>query len=225
MRQGYFDRKMDDLTAHLTSMAQEVEELLESALSAIQDRDGATANAVILGDREIDAAEIEIEEACVELLALQQPVARDLRRLVAILKINNDLERVGDHAVNIAEAGQRLIEGGVGWSIPIELSEASTIARGMLRDALDAFVQRDTVKAREVCDRDDRVDRLHESLLRSMLTVMMESPDRIGASLDLILISRNVERVADLATNIGEDVVYLAEGQTIRHPDAARKSS
>lgn len=223
MAHGYFDRKMDELTARLTSVAGQVEELLDSAVSALTDRDAAAATAVILGDREVDASEIEIEEACVELLALQQPVARDLRRLVAILKINNDLERVGDHAVNIAEAAQRLIESGAEWSIPIELSEAITIARGMLRDALDAFVQRDSGKAREVCDRDDRVDRLHESLLRSMLTVMMESPRRIGASLDLILVSRNVERIADLATNVGEDVVYLAEGRTIRHPDAVRR--
>lgn len=223
MAQGYFDRKMDELTGRLTSMAGQVEELLDSAISALMDRDAAAATGVILGDREVDAAEIEIEEACVELLALQQPVARDLRRLVAILKINNDLERVGDHAVNIAEAAQRLIESGAEWSVPIELSEATTLARGMLRDALDSFVQRDSKKAREVCDRDDRVDRLHESLLRSMLTVMMESPRRIGASLDLILVSRNVERIADLATNVGEDVVYLAEGRTIRHPDAVRR--
>ena len=218
MPQAHFHQRLDELTGQLMAMAQMVEELLSSSLAALTERDLASAQAVILADREIDASEIDIEEGCVNLLALQQPVARDLRRLVAILKINNDLERVGDHAVNIAEAVERLGDARAEWTIPIELSESAVIARGMLRDALDAFLQRDSDKAREVTARDDRVDRLHDALLRSLLTVMMESPARISSSLDLILISRNVERVADLATNIAEDVVYLAEGRTIRHP-------
>ncbi len=198
-------------------MSRLVEGMIENAIDAVRERDAAKAQAIVLGDEEIDATEVEIEEACVELLALQQPMAGDLQRLVAILKINNDLERIGDHAVNFAEGAQRLIQQNSGWSLPIELSEAGSIAQEMLRDVLDAFVQHDADKARGVLTRDDRVDQLHESHLRSMITMMMESPQQIGAALSLFFIGGNIERVADLATNIGEDVVYLVEGKTIRH--------
>lgn len=223
MPRTHFQQQLDEVTSRLVAMSRRVEGLIESALESLRDRDATKAEAVISGDREIDATEVEIEEACVELFALQQPMASDLRRLVAILKINNDLERIGDHAVNIAEAASSLIEKGGDWALPIELSEAAAIAQGMLRDALDSFVQLDPDKARDVASRDDRVDRLHESHLRSMITIMMESPERIGTGLQLILVGRNVERVADLATNIGEDVVYLVEGVTIRHPGVAHE--
>lgn len=218
MTRTHFEQQLDELTGRLVAMSRMIEGLIETSLEAVQEKDANKAKAVILGDREIDAMEVEIEEACVELLALQQPMATDLRRLVAILKINNDLERIGDHAVNIAETTQRLIERNSGWSLPIELSEAGAIAQGMLRDVLDSFVQQDVDKARAVLKRDDRVDQLDESHLRSEITLMMESPIQIGQSLSFILIGRNIERVADLACNIGEDVVYLVEGKTIRHP-------
>ncbi len=217
----HFERKLDEVTERLVAMARFVEELIDTSLAALKERDNAKAESVVLGDKEVDATEVEIEEACVELLALQQPMATDLRRLITILKINNDLERIGDHAVNVAEAVQRLNARSTDGPMPIELAEAASIAQGMLRDALDSFVQHDPAKARSVLERDDRVDQLHESLLRSMITVMMESPSKIGEGLTMILISRNIERVADLATNIGEDVVYLVEGKTIRHPNMA----
>ena len=220
MARTHFEEQLNQATASLMEMSKEVEELIETSLQALHERDSVKAQSVIMGDREIDAAELEIEDLCIELLATQQPMAIDLRRILAILKINNDLERIGDHAVNIAEAAQRLNDRH-DWTLPIELSEAGTIAHGMLRDALDAFVQHDAGKARSVLARDDRVDKLHESLLRSMITIMMEDPKVISRSLAIILVSRNVERVADLATNIGEDVVYLVEGKTIRHPDLA----
>lgn len=217
MARTHFEQQLDKLTGRLVAMSRLIEDMIEQALDAVRERDAAKAETIVLGDEGIDAVEVEIEEACVELLALQQPMAGDLRRLVAILKINNDLERIGDHAVNIAEGAQRLIERNSGWSLPIELSEAGSIAQDMLRDVLDAFVQHDADKARSVLQRDDRVDQLHESHLRSMITMMMESPQQIGAALSLIFIGANIERVADLATNIGEDVVYLVEGKTIRH--------
>lgn len=223
MGRTHFEQRLDELTGRLVSMSRFIEELIDTALAALHERDLSKAEAVIIGDREVDAVEVEIEEACVELLALQQPMAGDLRRLVSILKINNDLERIGDHAVNIAETAQALIEKDADWSVPIELSEASTIARGMLRDVLDAYVQMNVDKARDVLARDDRVDRLHEAHLRSMITIMMEEPKRIGSALSLILAGRNIERVADLATNIGEDVVYLVEGMTIRHPETVKR--
>jgi phosphate transport system protein len=223
MARTHFEKKLDDLTGRLVAMSRLIEGLIDMALEAVHERDGNKAEAVILGDREIDATEVEIEEECVELLALQQPMASDLRRLVAILKINNDLERIGDHAVNIAETAQRLIARYSDWSLPIELSEAAAIARDMLRDVLDAFVQHDAAKARAVLARDDRVDQLHESHLRSAITMMMESPSQIGQALSFILIGRNIERVADLACNIGEDVVYQVEGKTIRHPTVLQR--
>ncbi len=221
MTRTHFEHQLDELTGRLVAMSRMIEGLIETSLEAVQEKDATKAEAVIIGDREVDATEVEIEEACVELLALQQPMAGDLRRLIAIMKINNDLERIGDHAVNIAETGLRLIERNSGWALPIELSEAGAIAQGMLRDVLDAFVQQDADKARMVIERDDRVDQLHEAHLRSAITMMMESPSLISSGLSFILVGRNIERVADLATNIGEDTVYLVEGKTIRHPLAA----
>jgi phosphate transport system protein len=218
MVRTHFEQQLDELTGRLVAMSRLIEGLIETSIQAVEEKRIDKAEAVILGDREVDAMEIEIEEACVELLALQQPMAGDLRRLVAILKINNDLERIGDHAVNIAEAAQLLVERRGGWSLPIELSEGGAIAQGMLRDVLDSFVQQDVDKARIVIARDDRVDQLHVSLLRSAITMMMEAPSHIGQWLSFILIGRNIERVADLACNIGEDVVYLVEGKLIRHP-------
>ncbi len=224
MTRAHFESRLDDLTGRLVAMSRMIEGLMETALEALSERDANKAEAVIMGDREIDATEVEIEEECVELMALQQPMAGDLRRLVAVLKINNDLERIGDHSVNIAETAERLIERDSDWALPIELSEAAVIAQGMLRDVLDAFVQHDVAKARDVTARDDRVDQLHESHLRSAITMMMESPTKIGTALSFILVGRNIERIADLATNIGEDVVYLVEGKMIRHPDVERES-
>lgn len=220
MGRTHFQQKLDALTARLVAMSRMVEGLMETALEALRERDVNKADAVLVGDREIDATEVEIEEDCVELLALQQPMAGDLRRLVTILKINNDLERIGDHSVNIAQTAKLLIEKDSDWTLPIELSEAAAIAQGMLRDVLDAFVQHDADKARDVTARDDRVDQLHESHLRSAITQMMESPKQIGTGLSFILVGRNIERIADLATNIGEDVVYQVEGRLIRHPDS-----
>ncbi len=218
MPRTHFEVQLDGLTGRVVAMSRLIEGLIETSLEAVNEKDIAKADAVIMGDREIDATEIEIEEACIELLARHQPMAGDLRRLIAILKINNDLERIGDHAVNIAETAELLIGRNSEWSLPIELSEAGGIARGMLRDVLDSFVQRDADKARAVLERDDRVDQLHESHLRSAITLMMESPASIGNTLSFVLIGRNIERVADLACNIGEDVVYLVQGKTIRHP-------
>ena len=171
MPRTHFEQQLDKLTGRLVAMSRLIERMIESAMAAVRERDAAKAEAIVLGDREIDAVEVEIEEACIELMALQQPMAGDLRRLVAILKINNDLERIGDHAVNIAEAAQRLIGRNGDWSLPIELSEAGSIAEEMLRDVLDAFVQHDPDKARSVLQRDDRVDQLRESHLRSMITM------------------------------------------------------
>ncbi|HET9151350.1 MAG TPA: phosphate signaling complex protein PhoU [Gemmatimonadales bacterium] len=212
----HFHDELSHLKVRLLTMSGEAEAALALAVDALLERDAARAEAVIAGDRAIDRMEMEIEEQCVNLLALQQPMARDLRMVTSALKIASDLERVGDHAVNIAQSTQRLAE-----SRPIapepELVEMARLAREMLSDALEAFIRGDAKMGRDVCARDDKVDALHRSVFRILLTHMMEDPHTIGAGMELVLVSRNLERVADLATNIGEDVVFLVEGKSIKH--------
>src|SRR6185312_6903888 len=198
----------------LLNMSGEAQAALGAAVDAVLQRDGEKAGEVIAGDKEIDQLELEVEEKVIRLLATQQPMARDLRFLTAAMKIVNDLERVGDHAVNIAQSAERLMA-----SRPIEpeLLEMARQARTMLADALDAFVRGDAQAGRAICRRDDSVDALHQSMFRILLTHMMEDPHIIGTAMELFLVSRNLERVADLATNIAEDVVFLVEGKSIKH--------
>jgi phosphate transport system protein len=208
----HFHDELSHVKVRLLTMSGEAEAALGMAVDALLERDIDKARRVIAGD----AKEVEIEEQCINLLALQQPMARDLRMLTSALKIANDLERVGDHAVNIAESTERLLQ-----TRPIapepEIVEMARLAREMLSDALEAFIRGDAQAGREVCRRDDKVDALHRSVFRILLTHMMEDPHTIGAGMELFLVSRNLERVADLATNIGEDVVFLVEGRSIKH--------
>ncbi len=216
MPQKHFEERLDELKERIHLLSHEIEEMVERAVGLVMGSvDDVTVEDVIEEDHAIDEAEVAIEETGIELLALHQPMARDLRVIVTILKINNDLERIGDHAVNIAEAAERLSTLRNPVPRPPELEEMSGRAREMLRDALDAFVQQNAKQARAVCARDDQVDRLQESLARVMLTHMTEH--NISGCLQVILIGRNLERIADLATNIGEDVVYMVRGITIRH--------
>lgn len=214
MSHKHFDERLDELTQALHRMSHDIEGLLERAVSLVG-QPTVDAAAIKEGDRAIDEAEVRIEETTIEILALHQPMASDLRVLVTILKINNDLERVGDHAVNIAQAAERLAAEPNPVPVPPELEEMSRLALGMLTDVLDAFVHRSAEEARDVILRDDRVDRMQDSLFRVMLTHMSEHS--ISGCLQPILIGRNLERVADLATNIGEDVVYMVRGTMIRH--------
>jgi phosphate transport system protein len=212
----HFHDDLSNVKVRLLGMSGEAEAALGAAVEALLERDSVKAGQVIAGDRVIDTMEVEIEEQCINLLALQQPMARDLRMLTSALKIANDLERVGDHAVNIAQSTERLLQ-----TRPIapepEIVEMARLARQMLSDALEAFIRSDAAAGREVCRRDDKVDALHRSVFRILLTHMMEDPHTIGAGMELFLVSRNLERVADLATNIGEDVVFLVEGRSIKH--------
>lgn len=219
----HFHEQLDDLKGRLLAMGERAEALVELAVDALLARDAGAADAVIAGDRELDLLEIEVEGTAVQLLALQQPMARDLRFLVGAIKVSSDLERVGDHAVNIAQSTRRLAEfaGGVsGGAVPRpapELEDMARRARRMLADALDAFTRGDGTLGRAVCRADDAVDALYDSVFRILLTHMMADARTITPSLELLLVSRNLERVADLATNIGEDAVYVAEAKQIRH--------
>ena len=212
----HFHEELARLKSRLLEMSNLAEDLVRLAMEALLDRDTAKAQLVVESDGALDRMEIEVDNACIHLLALQQPMARDLRLITMAMKISNDLERVGDHAVNIAEAVSHLAEQAPMAHFP-EIEEMARLAREMLADALDDFVRADARGAREVCRSDDKVDALHESLFRILLTHMMEDPRRIGPSMSMFIVSRNLERVADLATNIAEDVVYMVEGRTIKH--------
>jgi phosphate transport system protein len=213
----HFHDQLADLKQRLLDMSEKSEALVDLAVDALLTRDKEKADAVIEGDREIDVLEVEIEERAVNLLALQQPMARDLRFIISAIRISSDLERVGDHAVNIAQSAQRLILSRADITPDPEIEDMARRARKMLADALDAFVRADGALGREVCKADDQVDALHDSVFRILLTHMMADARTITPSLELFLVSRNLERVADLATNIGEDAVYLAEGKQIKH--------
>ena len=211
-----FHEELDALEAALLQMGGLVESLVAEASTAVVTRDGSAAKRIREQDHRIDELEVEIDERVVELLALQQPMAGVLRQIIAINKVSNDLERVGDHAVSMAKAARRLAEAQPLPEIR-ELSEMVQIARGMLSDALAAYVARDVTTARMVCVTDDKVDDLRRSMFRILVTHMLEDPKRIGGALELLLVSQNLERIADLATNIAEDVVFLVEGRTIKH--------
>jgi phosphate transport system protein len=212
----HFHDELADLKAKLLTLSGEAEAALSASVQALLDRDAAKAAKVIAGDGTVNELENEVEDAVVQLLATQQPMARDLRLLMAALKIANDLERVGDHAVNIAQSVERLLVYRPITPEP-ELLEMARQARTMLADALEAFVRGDAAAGRAICRRDDHVDALHRSMFRILLTHMAEDAHVIGAAIELLLVSRNLERVADLATNIAEDVVFLVEGKNIKH--------
>jgi len=212
----HFQEELDQLKSRLVAMAGRVEEAVRLAVEALLGRDRAKAQRVVQMDEQIDRLELELEEAAIQLLALQQPMARDLRLVTTALSITTDLERIGDHAVNIAQAVEYMLGAAPLPPLP-EMEEMVRVANRMLGDALDAFVRGDAALARDVLRRDDRVDELHQNVFRILLTHMMEDPRRISTGMDLYIVSGNLERIADLATNIAEEVVYLVEGRTIKH--------
>jgi len=213
----HFHDQLGALKQRLLAMSARAEELVELAVDALLTHDVGKAQAVIEADRELDQQELEVEHLAVELLALQQPMARDLRFLISAIKVTSDLERVGDHAVNIAHCVLRLHALPTRVTPEASIAEMARRARAMLADALDAFVRADGALGRDVCKRDDHVDALNDSHFRVLLTHMMGDPRTINPSLELLLVSRNLERVADLATNISEAAVFLAEGKQIKH--------
>jgi phosphate transport system protein len=212
----HFDQELQELRELLLRMASRSEEQVRDALTAVKRRDAQAAQHSIERDREIDALELDIEERAIALLARRQPMATDLRTLVSTLKISNDLERVGDHAVNIAQCAKRLAE-----AVPLpnlsELDRMADVSTEMLRDSIAAFIGRDADLARDVCRRDDQVDRYNDSVFRVMLAEMSRNPNALVAALQMMLVARNLERIADLATNLGEDVIYIVEAKTVKH--------
>lgn len=212
----HLDQELDRVRQMLLRMGGLVEGMVAEATQALLDRNGALCKEVIHGDRAVDQLEMEIDEACHSLIGRKQPTAIDLRFLVAVMKINSDLERIGDSAVNIAQSVEHLND-----QPPlkpyIDLPHLSQLVQTMVRQSLDAFVHRDVELATEVCKSDDGVDGLYKQIFRELLTYMIEDPKTVSRALHLLLISRNLERIADHATNIAEDVVYYVEGRDIRH--------
>lgn len=213
----HFHDELALLKQRLLDMSERAESLVALSVEALLERDRDKAVAVIEADEELDRLEVEAENQAIAMLALQQPMARDLRFLIGAIKVSSDLERVGDHAVNIAQCAVRLVDQRTAVPDVPALADMARRARAMLSDALDAFIRGDGALGRAVGKADDDVDAQHESIFRALLADMMGDPQTIAPSLELLLVSRNLERVADLATNIGEDAVYLAEGKQIRH--------
>jgi phosphate transport system protein len=214
--QRHFHEELDALKQTLLAMGGLVEDQIRRVMRALVERDDALAREVIDRDRQVNTYDVEVDEKCVELLALHQPTASDLRFITTAMKIVTDLERIGDQAVNIA---QRAIELGREPQLKpyIDLPRMAEKAEQMVKESLDAFVNRDTELARRVCAEDEAVDALREQVFRELLTFMMEDPRTIPRAIRLILISRFLERVADHATNIAEMVVYMVEGKMVRH--------
>ncbi|MDT8341783.1 MAG: phosphate signaling complex protein PhoU [Longimicrobiales bacterium] len=208
----HFHEELEALQDLLLTMAGHTERAVAAALAAVEENDAKAAADLRAGDDEVDELETLVDERVQQLLALHQPVATDLRLVLTVLKVSNDLERVADHAVNIARAVRRKRKSPPTPELR-ETGEMGEIAREMLADALAAFAARDAELARRVRRTDDRVDSLRKSLFRVMVSYMLEDPRNIGGGLELLLISQNIERIADLATNIAEDVVFLAEGR------------
>jgi phosphate transport system protein len=215
-RRRRFHEELDALQEVLMEMAGLVEKVIREAIGAVLARDGTVADKIRDADDRIDELEVDVDERVLELLALQQPMASDLRQIVTGNKIANDLERMGDHAVNIANAARRLSEAAPLPEIR-ELLEMAEVVQGMVADSLDAYVTRSAAKARMVCVTDDRVDELRRSMYRILVTHMLEDPKRLSGALELLLISQNLERIGDLATNVCEDLVFLVEGRMIKH--------
>jgi phosphate transport system protein len=215
----HFQEELEALKERLLAMGGLAEERMRAAVRGVADRDPDLLDAVLAGDEPVNDLHIEVDSRSFKLLALHQPMAADLRVIVAALKINADLERVGDLAVNIAEAGKRYLQHPPVKPL-IDIPRMAELAQAMLRDALDAFVKRDVPMAEAVLAKDDTLDALKTQIFRELLTYMLQDPLTIEPSLDLILISRHLERIGDHATNIAEDVIFMVSAKDVRHQTA-----
>jgi phosphate transport system protein len=216
----HLNRDMENLQRRVLSLASAVEQTVDRAMRALFDRDIQLAMTLMESDTPIDMEENQIEEDCLKILALHQPVAVDLRRVASILKINSDLERMADLAVNIAERAVALARGPE-VPVPANFRQMTDLTNTMVRDSLDAFVKLDATLAKRICCMDDEVDRYNRQIIDEVARYMKQSPAHVEPGLHLFSAARQLERIADHATNIAEDVVYLVEGRIIRHhPEA-----
>ena len=212
----HFQEELDILKTRLLEMGGLAEERVRRAVQGLAERDLAMVDGVLGGDEPINELHIEVDDRCLKLLALHQPMAADLRAIMAAVKINTDLERVGDLAVNIAEAAKRYSTHPPVKKL-VDIPRMADIAQAMLRDALDAYVNRDVALAQRVLSEDDTLDSLKTLIFRELLTIMLTDPSTIEGALDLILVSRHMERIGDHATNVAEDVIFMVSARDVRH--------
>ena len=218
----HFARELEKIKKQILSLGAMVEERVRMALQAVETNDGDLAQKIIKTDYEIDETEVEIEEECLKVLALHQPVAVDLRFLIAVIKINNDLERIGDQAVNIAERVDVIAKRDLS-DFFFDYSSMGEKAQRMLKMSLDSLVNMDYDQAFDVVMMDDSVDEIKSDAYDRIKKAMSEHPDKIGYLINLLLISRHIERLADHTTNIAEEVIYMIEGEIIRHAQYDRE--
>ena len=211
-----FDEELKELKEKLLEMASRAEEQIGLAVHSLKERRQAMACEVLEREEAINRLDIEVDEMAMRMLALRQPMAADLRFITSAMKISSDLERIGDLAVNIAERTLEILKYPQLKPL-IDIPRMAEMAQAMVRDALNSFISGDADLARNVCQRDDEVDKLNHQIFRELLTYMMEEPETITRAVDLILVGRHLERIADHATNIGEDVIYMVKGKTIKH--------
>lgn len=215
----HFDRELEKLKKKILSLGAMVEERVYLAIKSIESRDPDLAQRIIRSDHEIDETEVEVEEECLKILALYQPVAIDLRFIVAVIKINNDLERIADEAVNIARGVSYLSRKKKIFYFDFDFSQMVEMTQSMLKGSLDALVNLDTDLAFKVCILDDEVDKINGEVHRLVKDAIRDNPEQGEHLVNLLLISRHLERIADHATNIAEEVIYLIEGEIVRHGD------
>jgi phosphate transport system protein len=216
MMETYFQKELEELKESLLKMAALVQEAIRYAIQSLVERDSELAQKTFKGEDRINHLEIEIEDMCLKLLALRQPMAVDLRFITAAMKIITDLERMGDQAVNIAERAISLNQEPQ-LKPYIDIPRMAEIVQSMVKDVLDAFVNRDSKLARSVCERDDLVDGLNDQVFRELLTYMISDPRTITRAVHLMIVCRCLERIADHATNIAEDVIFMVDALVIKH--------
>lgn len=212
----HMQREMEKLKKMVLALSAVVEECFRQAVSSLERMDVPLARAVVEKDKQVNQMEVDLEEECLKILALHQPVAADLRFIVSVLKINNDLERISDLAVNIAERTVG-VESVGRIPVPFDLTEMARKVSAMLTKSLDALVNLDIRIAREVCTLDDEVDRIHKQNYQLVKDQIRQHPERLDALIQYISVSRHLERIADLTTNVAEDVLYMVEGEIVRH--------
>jgi phosphate transport system protein len=212
----HIERQIESLKERILRVGTLVEEAISKSITALINRDANLAQRVMASDEEIDRMEVEVEEECLKILALYQPVAADLRLVVAVLKINNDLERMGDLARNIAKRVPQLTSGEP-VELPPEIRTMAMQAQDMVKESLDALVKGDPLLARQVREEDDAVDEARQRIRRRIIAGIKADPDKVESLLRVNSVSKHIERIADMATNIAEDVIYMVQGDIVRH--------
>ncbi len=220
----HMQRELEKLKRQILQLSAEAEEDVYRAVQALDSRNRALAEAVIARERQINAMEVDVEEECLKILALHQPVAADLRYIIAVLKINQDLERIGDLAVHIAECSLKLCRQPA-LEMPFRLGDMAGKAQFMLKKVLDAFVNQDETAAHEVCAADHEIDRIKDEIFQQAKTAIVKNPEQCDALIGIMNVARHLERIADHATNIAEDLIYLIAGRIVRHtPEVSDKT-